>query len=221
MPLQVGDEAPAFKLVDTTGREVKLEDLKGKKIWLAMYRPSACPLCNLQVSQVKKKYADLTKNGMVVLSVFESTPAEMKSFAGTQASADFPIYVPAPETNYQVYTDYQRARGCIGSVLGCAMPYHMCYDCKFCPAFLNFGGNPKFGCPLMNPKGAVQLMCSSRGLFTLPTDVLIDENGKVAGAHYGKVIGAHMSWEEIEKFANSEGAPMGSDMVREGGEAAP
>ena len=73
----------------------------------------------------------------------------------------------------------------------------------------------------MNPKGALQLMCSSRGLFTLPTDVLIDENGKVAGAHYGKVIGAHMSWEEIEKFANSEGAPMGSDMVREGGEAAP
>ena len=51
--------------------------------------------------------------------------------------------------------------------------------------------------------------------------MLIDENGKVAGAHYGKVIGAHMSWEEIEKFANSEGAPMGTDMVREGVEAAP
>ena len=39
---------------------------------------SACPMCNLQVSRIKKRYTELTKNGMKIIQVFESTPAEIK-----------------------------------------------------------------------------------------------------------------------------------------------
>jgi hypothetical protein len=35
-------------------------------------------MCNLQVSRIKKRYTELTKNGMKIIQVFESTPAEMK-----------------------------------------------------------------------------------------------------------------------------------------------
>ncbi|GMI09380.1 hypothetical protein TrLO_g6820 [Triparma laevis f. longispina] len=160
-------------------------------------------MCNLQVSRIKKRASELTKNGLKIISVFESTPAEMKSFAGTQATADFPIYVPAPNSNYQIYRDFHRQRGCMGSPLGKAFPYHMCVDCKFWPAMAGFGANPKFGCPLMNPFGAYQLLCTPRGLFSMPVDVLI-EDGRVVNVMYGDTIGKHMDVSVVEDFAGDD-----------------
>ena len=93
------------------------------------------------------------------------------------------------------------------------MCYHMCVDCRFWAAAISFGANPFFGCPLMNPKGVMQLMMSPRGLMTLPTDVFI-EDGKIVASHYGKVIGTHMDWSKILKFAGVSDTPKGGAMVR-------
>ena len=35
--LSEGDRAPEFATVDHTGKEVKLADLRGKKVWLWFY----------------------------------------------------------------------------------------------------------------------------------------------------------------------------------------
>ncbi|GMI10772.1 hypothetical protein TrVE_jg12889 [Triparma verrucosa] len=213
MSLKAGDAAPNFDIVDTNGNKLTLADLGTQKAWLTLYRPSACPMCNLQVSRIKKRYTELTKNGMKIIQVFESTPAEMKSFAGTQVTAEFPIYVPAPDSNFQIYRDYHRQRSCMGSAMGKAFPYHMCVDGKFWPGMAKFGANPKFGCPLMNPSGFYQLMCTSRGLFTMPTDVLI-EDGKVVNAFYGDTIGKHLDISIVEEFAGISGAVSGQEMTR-------
>ena len=50
-------------------------------------------------------------------------------------------------------------------------------------------------------------MCNSRGLFTQPTDVLIDEEGKVAEVYYGKAIGDHMAMSKVESFAGATSPP--------------
>ena len=84
MPLILGDEAPPFKLIGSDGKEKTLAQMKGKKVWLSLYRASPCPLCNLQVSQVKKRYQELADAGVDVVTVFESTPEELASFAGKQ-----------------------------------------------------------------------------------------------------------------------------------------
>lgn len=39
---------------------------------------SASPMCNLQVSRIKKRASELIKNGLKIISVFERTPVEMK-----------------------------------------------------------------------------------------------------------------------------------------------
>ena len=120
---------------------------------IALLLLQACPLCNLQISKVKKKHSQLTANGMAVISVMESTPDEMKVFAGTQVTDEFAIYIPKPGTDMAIYKDYGAQRSVAGSMMGYAPCWHCCYDFKFFPAMVGFGANPKFGCPLMNPKG--------------------------------------------------------------------
>ena len=137
----------------------------------------------------------------------ESTEEEMKSFAGTQVTDTFPIYIPDPKSNYAIYKDFGSQRKVAGSMLGCGACFHMCYDCKFYWAMACFGANPSFGCPLMNPKGFKMLMCNSRGLLTHPTDVLIDEDENVADVWYGKAIGDHMEMSKVEQFAGSASSP--------------
>ena len=121
MPLAPGAVAPNFVLTDTNGTSLTLESLKGKRVYLSLFRVAACPLCNMQVSRIKKEAAALKANGMEIVCVFESTLPEMKAYAGTQANDDFRVFVD--ERKQGVYQDYQRVRGCAGSLLG----YAPCY----------------------------------------------------------------------------------------------
>jgi len=217
MVLQVGDVAPAFKLIDSTGKELTSESLLGSKVWLSLYRSSACPLCNLQVSVVKRRFNELTSNGLKIVSVFESTLDELKSHAGTQATDMFPIYVPNEGTpaDFPLYNAYERSHSCFGSVYGFASCYHCCCDCRMAPALLNFGVNPSFGCPLCAPQAACQLMCGGARVTTMPTDVLIAEDGKISAIFHGNFNGQHIAMEEVEAFAGlgvlNEEMPMNRD----------
>jgi peroxiredoxin len=208
MSLSVGDVAPAFKVVDSYKRELSLEELKGKKVWLSLYRSSACPLCNYQLSKIRKRYDEFTAAGLQIISVFESTIEEIEDkHAGTLATMDFPVYCPGEGTpdSFPMYEQYGRVRSCAGSIYGCAPCYHCCVDCKMVPAAVCFGANPKFGCPLFEPCGVYQLMCSGSRVVSMPTDVLIDEDGKIVALFRGRFSGEHIAMEEVEAFAGIGG----------------
>jgi len=206
MPLTVGAAAPAFTLTDTNGKTLTLESLKGKKVYLVLFRVAACPLCNLQTSRIKKQAAELKSAGLELVLVFESTMKEMKSYSGTQASADFNIYID--ENKMAIYKDYQRVRSCPGSVLGRASCYHMCYDCKMFPAM-------PFVCKGCPPAVLSPMMMTPRGMLGMPVDVLIDEQGMISDINYGKVIGDHMPMDKVRAFAGlSGGAPLDAAMER-------
>ena len=46
MPLQPGDKAPAFTLLDQSGSPVKLADFKGRKVLLFFY-PQTLTFCHI------------------------------------------------------------------------------------------------------------------------------------------------------------------------------
>ena len=48
MRLEPGDKAPAFALLDDTGRTVKLSDFKGKSVLLYAYPAAMTPGCTKQ-----------------------------------------------------------------------------------------------------------------------------------------------------------------------------
>ena len=88
-PLYAGSAAPAFTLTDTKGNVLTLESLKGKKVYLILFRVAPCPLCNLTVSRLKKMAPELSKANMEIVCVFESTMSELKGYSGKQATDSF------------------------------------------------------------------------------------------------------------------------------------
>ena len=203
--LHAGSAAPAFTLTDTKGNVLTLESLKGKKVYLILFRVAPCPLCNLTVSRLKKMAPELSKANMEIVCVFESTMSELKGYSGKQATDSFNLYVD--ERKMAIYKDYRRVRSCSGSLLGRAICWHMCYDCKI----WSVQGWFVKGCP---PAACNPILLSPRGLFGMPVDVLIDESGKIVEIQYGKVIGEHMPIEKVKAFAGIAGGGA-ADMMME------
>ena len=56
MALQVGDRAPAFKLKNQDGEEVKLADFKGEKVVLYFYPQDNTPTCTTQACNIRDNY---------------------------------------------------------------------------------------------------------------------------------------------------------------------
>ena len=76
MALQVGDRAPAFKLKNQDGEEVKLADFKGEKVVLYFYPQDNTPTCTTQACNIRDNYQSLLKKGYKVLGI---SPDDQKS----------------------------------------------------------------------------------------------------------------------------------------------
>jgi len=67
--LQKGDLAPTFTSKDQNGKEVKLSDYKGSKVVLYFYPKDMTPGCTNQACNLRDNFAELKKEGIVVLGV--------------------------------------------------------------------------------------------------------------------------------------------------------
>jgi thioredoxin-dependent peroxiredoxin len=74
MALKPGDRAPDFSVKDENGNEVRLKDLKGKKIVLYFYPKDMTPGCTAESCNLRDNYKLLQKQGYEVLGV--STDSE-------------------------------------------------------------------------------------------------------------------------------------------------
>jgi peroxiredoxin len=84
----VGQPAPAFKAVDTKGKNYKLSDLKGKYVVLEWHNPD-CPFVKSQYKgKMQKLQQKWTAKGVVWLSVISSAPGLEGSVDTAGANAD-------------------------------------------------------------------------------------------------------------------------------------
>ena len=67
--LKVGEKAPAFTLVDDSGKKVSLKDFKGKKVVLYFYPKDLTPGCTVEACDFRDISALLKKKKAVVLGV--------------------------------------------------------------------------------------------------------------------------------------------------------
>jgi len=67
--LKVGDKAPDFKGITTEGKEISLNDYKGKKIVLYFYPKDNTPGCTAQACNLRDHYQLLLDQGYVVIGV--------------------------------------------------------------------------------------------------------------------------------------------------------
>ena len=175
--LNKGIIAPEFNWSDTNNQTISLSNYRGKKLMLSFYRYASCPLCNLRVNDLISRSKVWQKKGFELIAVFQSPADSIKSNVGKQDSP-FPILPDPKQTLYKKY-----------GVSG------------------NWG---KFLKGVINPMKLIA--ATKKGFYPgkietdltmIPADFLIDDNGIIHTAYYGKDAADHLNIQSIEHFINS------------------
>jgi peroxiredoxin Q/BCP len=80
--LNEGDVAPDFTARDEKGNEVKLSDLRGRRVALYFYPKDDTPGCTKQACSLRDSYADLTDKNIRVLGVSLDDEESHQKFIG-------------------------------------------------------------------------------------------------------------------------------------------
>jgi peroxiredoxin Q/BCP len=92
--LKPGAEAPAFSLPADDGRDVALEDLKGRKVVLFFYPKDDTTGCTTEACEFRDSWASVSRKGAVVLGV---SPDGVKSHGRFRQKYELPFPLLADE----------------------------------------------------------------------------------------------------------------------------
>ncbi len=178
--LEVGALAPDFVAKTVDGVEVKLDDFRGKPLWLAFFRYAMCPLCNFRIHQLIQVWPEKFENrGITMLGVFQSPPHKLEGLV-ERHSPPFSVVANPQMELYQLYRVEKKWGGAFGADTRAALR-----------------GASGAGIPLIKawdgPPNRV------------PADFLIGSDGTIHNAFYGENIAQHIPFEQVEDFLTAEG----------------
>lgn len=173
MSLAVGAKAPPFVTVDFSGRRVDTASLRGQPVLISFYRYASCPLCNLRMRALMLAYADLHARGLQFIAVFQSSAAAIGQYLARH-EAPFPIIADPERALYRAFHVESRWS-----------------------AMLSLGA---VGKALSAARHGFLPGAIDGDLHARPADFLIDENGNVVLAHYGKRIDDHVPLDEVRDW---------------------
>lgn len=174
--LRPGMAVPSFAVKDAFGQPVRLEDYRGTHLLLSFYRYASCPLCNLRVHELLKRYPEWHALGLRMVAVFESPTEPIHRYLDRH-DAPFPI-IPDPER--ALYKAYGVGPSWAAFFRAWTRHLPMVFEAVVRKGFLP---------GRMDGDWAM-----------VPADFLIGPNLKVADVFYGRHIGDHMPVEQIERF---------------------
>jgi len=88
--LEINDKAPSFSLLSTEGKEISLEDFKGKKVVLYFYPKDDTPGCTKEACSFRDNLARVKKKGAVVLGISADGMKSHQKFTG-KYDLNFPL----------------------------------------------------------------------------------------------------------------------------------
>lgn len=96
MSLEIGSSVPDFVATSTDG-EIRLSDLRGKKVILYFYPRDNTPGCTTQGQQFRDAYAQFQQAGAVIIGVSRDTLSSHNKFKEKQGFP-FPLIADPDET---------------------------------------------------------------------------------------------------------------------------
>ncbi|MHB9018248.1 MAG: peroxiredoxin family protein [Burkholderiales bacterium] len=168
--------APDFSGYDMLNRPIRLCDYRGHWLMLSFYRYASCPLCNLRVHDLSRRYMAWQSQGLQMLAVFQSPPDKLRQYTGRQETP-FPL-MPDPEQ--RLYTKYRVKNSWAG----------------FLKAWLT--RLPEIGRSVFGHRffpGSVE-----GGIHRIPADFIINPEGRIVIAYYGRDIGDHLPVNQIDRL---------------------
>ncbi|MFQ6605164.1 MAG: peroxiredoxin-like family protein [Fidelibacterota bacterium] len=175
MKIRRGDPVPTFVMTDTSGEKIDSRDLRGRRWLISFYRYAGCPLCNLRIHTLSEQAPRWQETGFRLLAVFESDRESIQKRVGRE-QRPFPLI---PDPGRDVYRQFGVESSWLKFIRG-AIPVLQGMAKGFLPGKM---------------EGDIAIV---------PADFLIDEQGIIAVAYYGRHIGDHLPLETIERFINGK-----------------
>ena len=75
--LEIGANAPDISLPAIDGSTFKMSDYIGKRVILTFFRFSTCPLCNIRIHRIIKRWNEFPEN-TVMVGVFDAKIGDLK-----------------------------------------------------------------------------------------------------------------------------------------------
>lgn len=174
MALIRGQKAPHFEMADIFGKKINLKEYAGHKVMVSFYRFSSCPFCNLRIQRILEQYEHFDKNGLKLISFWQSSKASILEHVGQQ-KAPFPMI---PDPDKKMYRLYHVEKSWLGA--------------------LKVMGEPGLVRKVLT--GGFKMGKVDGDANQLPADFLLNPDLTIQQAYYGEHIGDHIGFEEIEKF---------------------
>lgn len=102
MALRAGDKAPPFQLPSTTGEDVSLESLRGRKVVLFFYPKDETPGCTREACDFRDLHGAMAEAGAAVFGISKDSLASHERF---QKNHDLP-YPLLTDADNEVATAY-------------------------------------------------------------------------------------------------------------------
>jgi peroxiredoxin len=175
-PLVTGDKAPPLTGTAGRGEAVSLDSYRGGKVWVAFFRYTSCTFCGLRIHAMIHRAKDWMGAGLSIIGVFQSPPQAVAEFV-RERGVPFPFIGDPSERLYARWG----LNASIQGLLALHLVPSMTRDVLSGRAFKKHGT-----------------------LTRIPADFLIDGEGTIADAYYGRDIGDHIPFERVDDFARSE-----------------
>jgi peroxiredoxin Q/BCP len=173
MQLKINQHAPDFAITDVFGTSIQLKQLRGQNIYLAFERNVGCPVCNLHFHNLVKKASYFKMNNVKIILVYESTKAKMLEYLNGET---YPFHFVADPEN-KLYNMYGVERSYLKMLKGI------------------FNGLMRKA--LAGKKLFKKPITQDGHTDTIPSEFLIDEQGIIKTARYGRFVGDHMEIDGI------------------------
>lgn len=107
--LEIGDKAPAFKVLDQDGNKVSLADYKGKKVILYFYPAASTPGCTKEACDFNDNLNPFKKAGYTVLGISPDPITKLKKFQ-TNQDLNFPLLSDEELDVHKAYGAYGKKK---------------------------------------------------------------------------------------------------------------
>lgn len=167
--LSAPQEAPSFSATDVLGQPISREGLRGRRVLLSFMRDAGCPICELRLARLALRADSLKAANTRVILVYESDAATMRQYL---VDKDLPFtFIADPEG--ALYDLFGLEKSFTKTMLG----------------FVNGAGKKiKAGKKLQTQEVPRENAEKTR----ITADFILDEQGVVQRAYYGKYLGDHL-----------------------------
>lgn len=100
--LQIGDPAPAFKGLNQEGKEISLDQFKGKKVALYFYPKDDTPGCTAEACNLRDNEMALKAKGIAVVGVSSDSVKSHQKFA-SKYSLPFDLLADEDKSVHEAY----------------------------------------------------------------------------------------------------------------------